>query len=114
MGLFGCFVLDFRSLAGFDIATRRGGGTSRSFRREKGAENFALRAAEASAGDRRLRPENYVPIPEDAEPRLLQVGVSSETRRCSDIVTATNGVFVFQGRSDKPRDVQDVVPIVPK
>jgi len=134
LGLFGCFVLVLRRLyrvrycyqgryrcAGFRRGQMRrrfrictAGRTSCSLRCERGdAENSALRAAEASAGDGRLLPENYVPIPEDAEAVASRRVLRDETLQRGDIVTTKNGKFVFQGRSDKPRDVQDFVPIVP-
>ena len=74
----------------------------------------ARRRAMDVARERRLHPEDYVPIPEDAEAAASRRVLRDETLQRGDIVTTKKGMFVFQGRSDQPRDAQDFVPIVPK
>lgn len=74
----------------------------------------ARRRARDIARERRLHPEAYVPIPEDADVIASRRVLRDETLRRGDIVRTKKGMFVFQGDSDRPRDEQDFVPVVPK
>jgi hypothetical protein len=74
----------------------------------------AKRRARDVARERGLHPEDYVPVPEDAEVAAGERVLRDETLQRGDIVTTKKGMFVFQGRSDQRRDAQDFVPVVPK
>jgi hypothetical protein len=74
----------------------------------------AKRRARDVARDRGLHPEHYLPVSEDAEVAASERVLRDETLQRGDIVTTKRGMFVFQGRSDRPRDAQDFAPIVPK
>jgi hypothetical protein len=74
----------------------------------------ARRRARNVARERRLHPDDYVPALEDSEVAASERVLRDETLQRGDIVTTKKGTFVFQGRSDQPRDARDFVPIVPK
>ncbi|WP_448041479.1 hypothetical protein [Bradyrhizobium liaoningense] len=74
----------------------------------------ARRRAKEVARERRDHPELYRPIPEDPDRVATERLLNDESLQRGDIVATTNGMFVYQGRSDQPRRDQDFVPVNPK
>lgn len=74
----------------------------------------AKRRAKEVSRERREHPELYAPVPEDPEIVATERALNDESLQRGDIIATKKGMFIYQGRPDRPRREQDFVPIAPK
>lgn len=75
-------------------------------------EDAQRRAKEIS----RLRRENpglAMPIPEDPELAATERVLNDDSLQYGDIIATKKGMFVYKGRTDEPRKVEDFVLVAP-
>ncbi|QPF88078.1 hypothetical protein IC762_12705 [Bradyrhizobium genosp. L] len=74
----------------------------------------ARQRAKEVARERRENPQAYLPVPEDPDLAANRRILNDDSLHPGDIVTTSQGMFIYQGRPDQPRSPEDFVPVNPK
>jgi hypothetical protein len=71
----------------------------------------AKRRAIEVGRQRRENPTIYTPIPEDPEVVSTERVLNDDSLQNGDIIATKGGMFVYKGRTDRPRKIEDFVPV---
>jgi hypothetical protein len=67
----------------------------------------AKRRAQEASRQRRENPDLHRPIPEDPEVVATERVLNDDSLQHGDIIATKKGMFVYKGRMDQPRKVED-------